>query len=630
MKRFNFLSTTFLTTYVFWLLVFVMQRIWFLTFHYDRFSKIEGFEIFQSFIQGFRLDLSTIGYLMILPLIVMLIVGVFVKEKAIIVFKWVVFIEIIIVAIIHSAELNAYGEWGHKLSSRVFMHLGNPSEVVRTTGYGKGILSLLMICIESVLSIFIFNKSLNFINNKFFKDSNSDGLKGNIIIGLTTLMWLATSFICMRGGTQQIPINIDSAYFSNKNISNDLSVNSSYYFGNSFFLFNKNNTGEYVPKRLSKEEKLRVLDYYKQYPNESSVLTTKTPNIVFIIFEGWSSHAIGSITGNKTATPFFDDLTKSGILFTDCYAANTTSEIGNATIFSGFTGIPEAPISLYPEKHRNLTAISDILTSKKYSSSYVFSGDLKYGNIKGFLMDHHFEKIQDEEDFNQNLHKGKLNFYDEDLFDKLLVTIKGQKPPFLACAFTGSTHFPYDYPNKINKFKGEESDYLNSMIYADACLRDFFKAAKKKAWYKNTIFVLVSDHGHATPECDSPYDPQFFRIPFAIVGEPIKKEIRGMKINKVCSQADVSATLLHQLKIPSNGLAFSRNAISPKTMEGAFLSTIRGVGFVSSQGGYLFNFDAKKCLTNSYTDQSIYKKERRLGDACFYELYKYFNLLDSK
>ena len=148
-------------------------------------------------------------------------------------------VELVVLSVIHAAELSAYSEWGHKLSSRVFMHLLNPDEVLRTTGFSKGIISLVVIVVESVLTYFLLNRIFHWITRR-----SEDQLKRSVFISLAfnvsgILVGLVISFLFMRGGVQQIPINIDAAYFSNQAILNDLSVNSSYYFGNSFFLFNK-------------------------------------------------------------------------------------------------------------------------------------------------------------------------------------------------------------------------------------------------------------------------------------------------------------------------------------------------------------------------------------------------------
>ena len=614
--------------FLFWILVFFVQRLIFLGYHNARFNSVEVTDVFKALYSGLRLDFSTAGYLMILPVLVLLIRffasdTIFLKTL-----KAVFFVELILLSIIHAAEISAYSEWGHKLSSRVFMHLLNPDEVMRTTGFSKGALSFFIILMESLGSIFFVNRLFRWVAVPNETLTTRSKIWTLVLNGFGIISGLAFSFLLMRGGIQQIPINIDAAYFSNQAILNDLSVNSAYYFGNSFFLFNKSDIESHVKQSLSPEENALANAYYRWHPSDIRLFNVKKPNVIFIIFEGWSAHGVGAISGKKSATPFFDKLSKSGVLFTKLYAANTTSEIGNSAILSGFTGVPESPLPLYTEKHRNVSTLSDLLKAKGYSTSYLFSGDLKYGNIKGFLTEHSYDRLQDENDFDPSLPKGKLNYYDSDLYDKFLKEIRLNEPPFLACTFTGSTHFPYDCPMKKFPFHGEEADYLNSMVYADDCLKRFFIKAKTQDWYKNTVFVLVSDHGHNSPGIASPYLTETFKIPCLIVGPALKEMHQGLVVDRVFSQGDLAATLANQLDLRPETFPFSRNMLSDKTVEGAFISTIRGFGFVNSKGGYIYNLDAKELVFDSYENKKELNKNRRLSNACLFRLFSYFNSMD--
>ena len=315
-------------------------------------------------------------------------------------------------------------------------------------------------------------------------------------------------FLLARGGWQQIPLNIDSAYFSNNHVANDLSVNSTYYFANSYMLYNKSEIDNLLPKIDSGESKKLVNELYN-FPIEHDVqiLDNKRPNVVFVILESWAAEAIGCLSENKGATPHFDALANEGLLFTNVYSTGHTSEIGNSSIFSGNPAIPGISISLQPDKHRKLRSLNQDFQDWGYTSHYVFSGDLKYGNIGGYFMDHGFQDVMDENDFPNGLERGKLNFYDEDLFDIFIDRMNTTKEPFMHCAFTGSTHSPYDHPEAPNQnWQGEEKDFMNSVIYADDCINTFIENCKKQDWYKNTLFVFVADHGHAAPGA---VDPKF-------------------------------------------------------------------------------------------------------------------------
>ena len=76
---------------------------------------------------------------------------------------------------------------------------------------------------------------------------------------------------------------------------------------------------------------------------------------------------------------------------------------------------------------------------------------------------------------------------------------------------------------------------MNSMIYADESLHQFLEKCKKEKWYKNTIFVIVADHGHTTPDNNDPNHGSYFHIPLLFFGDALKPEFHGKKLDVVGS-----------------------------------------------------------------------------------------------
>jgi len=260
-----------------------------------------------------------------------------------------------------------------------------------------------------------------------------------------------------------------------------------------------------------------------------------------------------------------------------------------------------------------------------YTSHYIFSGDLKYGNIGSFFTDHGFDVVEDENDFPGNLQRGKLNYYDEDLYDLLIQKINNTKGPFMHCAFTGSTHSPYDYPNRgTQKWKGSEADFMSSMFYAEKCLDDFIAKCKKKKWYKNKTFVLVADHGHASPNVTDPNLGAYFHVPLLIFGEPLKKEYRGETIETLGSQADIVRTLLYQMGGDYKRYTWSKDLLNPNCPQFALHTINRGFGWITENGNFSFHMDAKNYPDQTYSKKTLKKKEKRYHSymSLIYKEYK--------
>lgn len=592
----------------FWIICFDFHRLVFSFYHWSKLREVGFGEWLLAFIYSFRLDLATAAALSFLPFLFRMITHYSTWKYWHKTFRLFLGIMICLLVAVQAGEIVAYGEWNHKLTSRVFMHLAHPDEVARTANYSMIFWYIFFAIIELIFGFWLARKFFPKLKEKVQIGKWYKWFLVPIIFGVVG----GLQFLALRGGWQQIPLNINAATYSNKSIANDVSINSFYFFGKSYMLYNRSTIDEFIPKVDKSLAKAQVTSWYN-YPKDHNnyFLDDKKPNVVVIVLEGWSAEAIGSLSKTKGATPNFDRLSKQGLLFTNIYATGTTSEIGNSSIFSGNPAVPEVSISMQPEKHRKLHCLNEDMEAWGYHSSYIFSGDLKYGNIGGYFMDHGFDVVKDESDFPSDLPRGKLNFYDKDLYRFLIEEINSNKKPFLQCAFTGSTHAPYDQPKGKGKtFSGEEADYMNSLVYADGCLGNFINNCKKYPWYKNTLFVFVADHGHATPAVVDPGKGQFYRIPLLFFGEPIKKKFKGKRISVVGSQADIAATLIYQMRGDISRYPWSKDLMNPKVPQFAFHSIIRGFGWVTPKGNFSYYMEQKQMGDNTY-DPSILKQEMK-------------------
>jgi phosphoglycerol transferase MdoB-like AlkP superfamily enzyme len=607
---------------LFWILLFDLHRIIFSIFHIQKLKIVDFSEWFMAFLHSIRLDLAIAGALSILPILILSFLINYNTKFLKILFYFIVYIELTFIILINSGEIQTYEEWNHKLTSRVFKHLSNPDEVFRTASWTSTILFFIVGNIEFIFSYYTLKKmNLIFSNpnekkNHFVRIITS--FFGFIVLGIT-------SFLLLRGGIQPIPLNINSAIYSNKPILNDLSVNTTYNFAKSYLIYNKTNLDDVIPKMDSITSKRLTNNLYSYKDSTQIKLLTKSkPNIVLIIFEGWASEAIDCLGQTKGGTPNFNKLTEEGYLFDNIYATSGTSDVGNASIFSGFPALPEISITMQPEKNRKLRTMNQDLQKMGYESGYLFGGDLKYGNIGGFLMDHNFQNIIDENNL-PSKNRGKLSYHDEDLYGFLINEINNRKKPFFQCVFTGSTHAPYDYPQKTpKKFTGPESDYMNSIIYADWCLGHFIKKVKKEPWYTNTLFIFISDHGHPTPSSPTPHESPFFKIPLLFWGPIIKDEFKGKRNPILGSQSDFAYTVLQQLEIKTNAYPWSKNLLSSSCPQFAIHTINKGIGWARPNGNFTFQLQEKLYIQQTFNEQNIKLEEKNAMAMlnCIYNYYK--------
>jgi phosphoglycerol transferase MdoB-like AlkP superfamily enzyme len=239
-----------------------------------------------------------------------------------------------------------------------------------------------------------------------------------------------------------------------------------------------------------------------------------------------------------------------------------------------------------PSKIPFIPCINEELSQKGYSSSFLYGGDLAFGNIKGYLMNKKFDEVLDETQFTQ-YPKGHLGVHDGYMFKEFLSHINQTQEPFLSCLFTLSSHMPYDYPPSDHwqaPKNDPEKQYTEGIHYTDIQIGLFFNEAKKQAWYNNTLFVLVADHSHNTLQQWNAASSMRAHIPLLLVGGALKETWRGKSWDKVVSQLDIASSLLHQMQLPTQRYKWSRDLFNPQTSSSAFYVFFGGAGYVNDAG----------------------------------------------
>ena len=130
--------------------------------------------------------------------------------------------------------------------------------------------------------------------------------------------------------------------------------------------------------------------------------------------------------------------------------------------------------------------------------------------------------------------------------------------PFLTCFMTVSNHLPFTYPEGRIKDKSAMGTRRGAVKYADWALGDFFRRVKKEAYWKDTIFVVVADHG-ARVIGSQTIPLKSYEIPFVITGPAVVKEPR--RIDSPGCQLDVSPTVLGLIGRPYDSIFFGRDLL---------------------------------------------------------------------
>jgi len=567
----------FFREYLFWMVFFFICRSIFLIYNSSELKEISFWETISTFLNSLYLDTSMSSYFLAFTFICFSLFGFFNRTIFFIINRAYVVVILFLFSLITIAELKIYDEWGTKLNIKAIRFLEHPSEVINSTSTSFLIFGFIAVGILSFIGFYMHKKIC----------------RTEIVLLTFKKRWLGTCVFflivpCLivlgiRGGVQQIPIQQSDAYFSKHNILNLGAVNSGWNLGQSFWenrMIMKGNPYIYFPQE---EAKKTVQELYKTEKDSTiNFLKIQKPNIALVILEGWSADMIKSLGGYDSVTTGFDKLASEGILFDSIYASGSLSDQGMTAIFSAFPALPfGTSIIGQPGKYGHLPCLNTEFHKLGYATSYLFGGQLSYGNIKAYMYYNNFDKILEGKDFDSDIPQGKLGVHDEFLYARQLQELKNEKEPFVAAMFTSSSHSPYDMPMERKIFWGDdEINYVNSMYYADSCLFDFVQKAKKEKWFDNTLFIFVSDHSHRSPKHWAQEQPEYRRIPMLFYGNVIKDEFKGYRYKKICSQIDLASTLLNQLNLSAEKFKWSKNLFNPHANEFAFYETRDGFGFV--------------------------------------------------
>ena len=564
----------------FWLGVFFLNRIVFLMSAATFFSDAAFSHVLRSLISGWLLDLSTIGYLLPLPGALYTLYLIFPVRRINRLSNIIVSVFIVIYCMICFGELFLYREWTTKLTMQALLHFKHPGEVFRTAQLHVSVLFFFLSIVFSTGYILFYRRMVAPGISEAELTTNTR--QKIILAAMSLLVFAPVNFLMIRGGWNAIPVSDSEAYYSSNHVLNDAAVNplwslahnileyTTHQETNPYMFMDEGEADAGLRKMLAVEKD--TTEYF---------LSIEKPNVVFLILEGFTAYALPNFDGDNYA-PFLDSISREGISLTRCYAAAYASDQGIPAILSGYPSTPKISITNQSSKTKNLPSVGRDLKPLGYETGFIFGGQLNYGNIKSYLYNTQFDVVLEHDDFPESIPDGHLGIHDGDMAPLVITALSKARQPFLYSWFTSSTHSPYDIPAPIKKITGgRENDYMNTIIYSDKAMGDFFSMAKKEPWYSNTLFVIISDHSHFCHRDIGIEDKEYHRIVSFFYGDVIKPEYRGKKIGSITSQLDIAPTLAKQFRLSAEEYDFGKNVMNPYSPSFAYYDYHYGSGFVT-------------------------------------------------
>jgi phosphoglycerol transferase MdoB-like AlkP superfamily enzyme len=309
------------------------------------------------------------------------------------------------------------------------------------------------------------------------------------------------------------------------------------------------------------------------------MFNTTRPNVVLIIMESFTSKLVEPLGGAPGVTPNFNRLCGEGILFSNIYSTDSRTDKGLATVLSGYPVLEAIPILKYPDKTQHLPFLSKDLMALGYQTAFHYGGDIDFANMRSYLVNGDFNRIVSESDFPAAEATGKWGIPDHLSFRRFLNDMRADTGRWFHVMLTISNHEPFEIPVK-QKFgsDGLTERFHSSAWYADSCLGDFINQYKASGLWKNSVIIMIADHGVRIPDYSEVFEPRKFHIPLLMVGGAIE---RDTVVTKFGSQADIAVTLLHQLGVDTRHYLLGKDLLAPDAKSFAFYSFKNGVGLMT-------------------------------------------------
>jgi hypothetical protein len=235
-------------------------------------------------------------------------------------------------------------------------------------------------------------------------------------------------------------------------------------------------------------------------------------NVVLVLLESFAAHKTGALGNPLGATPSFDALAQDGLLFTRMMSAHSHTARG---VFATVTGVPD--VSLQSTASRNPAATNQhsiVNEFKGHKKFYFIGGSTSWANVRGVLTAN-IDGIDIYEE--GRLSSRSVDVWgvsDHDLFVEANDLFREQKTPFFAIIQTSGNHRPYSIPD-VDRTRGfappapSEAELkaqgfislaeYRAFAYLDWCIGQFMQRARNEAYYKNTVFAFIGDHGIIGP-----------------------------------------------------------------------------------------------------------------------------------
>lgn len=564
------------------LLLFALARLGLLAYNQALIADTPAGTFVESFVNGARFDLRLIVYLCI-PLSLSLLSVTAMRARRLHV-AWLTCATSLCL-FFAVVELNFYREFHQRLNSLLFQYMQEDIGTVASMIWnGFPVLRLLLAwALATLLLAWLFRRIERATRARGHAAPPRWPVRTAVFV-LLLLVCVVAARGTLRSGP---PLRWGDAYTTDSMFANHLGLNGTLTLvdaADNYFSDHRDNSWKAT---LPAEEALQITRDLLLTPrdklidaDQAAVRRVYTPpaegqlpqvrNVVVILMESMAGRYIGAMGNQDGITPYFDALAKEGLLFQRVFSNGTHTHQGMFATMACFPNLPAFEYLMrMPEGSHQFSGLPQLLSARGYDDVYVYNGSFAWDNQSGFFANQGMRNFVGRDDFVDPVFIDPTwGVSDQDMFSRgadELAKLGSQGKPFYALLQTLSNHTPYalpeDLPVEPVTGHGSLDQHLTAMRYADWALGQFFAKARQQPYFKDTLFVVLGDHGFGNDEQITEMDLSRFSIPLLLIG-PGVQETFGDSRNTVGSQIDVVPTIMGRLGQPVQQQCWGRDLLA--------------------------------------------------------------------
>jgi phosphoglycerol transferase MdoB-like AlkP superfamily enzyme len=524
-------------------------------------------EVFYSFLEGIRFDLSALLYINA-PFFLLLIASYWSNSTLMKRFSNIVFYVVNIPFLLANNADAIYFQFTQKRST---------ADIFQLLSLGDDASTLLpqYAILYWPISLFILAQIILLTKMKRFPKGKQQ--TSFTELALSFLLLAAFFVLGARGGTQLKPIKpIHAGLWSNP-------THSSLVLNTPFCLLHSFNE-EKLPE-FSYFEEAQLNDLYTPIHSAQDSLAFQKENVVLIILESFSKEFIGYYNDGLGHTPFLDSLMRTGLAYTQAYANGIKSIEALPAITAGIPTLMDNPFITSSAAANKFESLASLLNKEGYHSSFFHGGSRGTMGFYEFSLKAGFEHYYGREEYNNEAdYDGTWGIYDAPFMGYFAHQLNSFEEPFFSTFFSLSSHLPYVVPQKLQEqFPKGELEIHHTIAYTDFALKQFFNKIKGEDWFKKTLFIFTADHTSPLSN-NKQYKNRVGRYAIPLLFWKADGSLTGID-SSICQQTDIMATSLDYLHYPHDFFSFGKSL----TAEDWAISYRNNHYLFISKDGFLLN-----------------------------------------